>query len=185
MTPTPSLASPNKQNENLTKIRNTEFLRNMWWIALASLERARKANMPSLDDRLAIYRALNESGSTPLNRSVSATKYLACDARASARGVYRELIVRRARRRIRIAARRFGSLARIRPITTIPLPNKSKETASVDCRSAHHAEHADSTANRAGRCSGALGVGIKHAGRVHRSRKSALRPPDAKHLIVN
>jgi hypothetical protein len=50
---------PDKQNENLTKMRNIEFLRIMCRIVLASLESARKASRPCLGDRVAIYRALN------------------------------------------------------------------------------------------------------------------------------
>jgi hypothetical protein len=61
---TSPLPYPLKQNENLTKKRNIEFLRIMRCVVLASLERARKANRSRVDDRAAIYRALkwNQNG---------------------------------------------------------------------------------------------------------------------------
>jgi hypothetical protein len=59
---------PHKQNENLTKKRNIEFLRIMRRVVLASLESARKANRPRLDHRAAIYLALNGSDMAAGNR---------------------------------------------------------------------------------------------------------------------
>jgi hypothetical protein len=54
VTTTPPLFSPHKQNENLTKKRNIEFLRIMRRVALASGE---KPNESRRGDPLAIYRA--------------------------------------------------------------------------------------------------------------------------------
>jgi hypothetical protein len=57
-----------KQNKNLTKKRNIEFLRITCHVVLASVESARKANSLRLGDRAAIYRASNGISVTAGNR---------------------------------------------------------------------------------------------------------------------
>jgi hypothetical protein len=67
------LLKQNKQFDENTKYRISRIMRR---VVLASLESARKANRPRLDDRAAIYRALNGSEKAAGNRRRYANKLL-------------------------------------------------------------------------------------------------------------
>jgi hypothetical protein len=170
----------------LTKIRNIEFLGIMRQSVLASAESARKANRSRLDDRAAIYRALNGIGIAADNRRRSLDKLLGAERAIPRRGQSTDgSAAEAARRRAGIARRLLGGLARIRPITAVTFADKGEKPAIVYRRGTHHAEHVDGATNRA-RCRlGALGVGLKHAGCVHGPLRLFEAQKYANHLIVN